>query len=224
VVVHDETAVRQWLKGLLNPASCYVLIRHSNSVPDGSNQTRTLTRAGIELCHHVSLAYSRLVSALKEEFGDPVYQHSELPRTFATGWEIFHPGQFHVQRLLTLRVGLKAIQGGQWLQIQKAEGRSLAEILTTVHHYPKLLRDQPYDDAMDRMDSFFRQALFDPHRLFVGIGHEPEPSLWLLKNGQIPEEEIGLSECQAYILVRDQRGMVLGAIKFAPLSATRPSA
>ena len=45
--------------------------------------------------------------------------------------------------------------------------------------------------------------------------YKPEPTLWVLKHDLMPMDEVGLMECQAYIVLSNDDG-ILGVIKFTP--------
>ena len=210
-----------WFQGLADPYACYLLIRHSHKA-SGPDKLITISEHGRQLCQRVRRDYQELAFQLQDIFGGTTFLHSERPRTLATLWEIFYPDQVHLLPQLTLRVGLSKIDQGHWLEAQLAGGHSLNEIFQTLHGEMALLEDQPYAQAMARMAMFFSLGSRDwPGRLFIGVGHEPEPTLWVLKNELLPLKEVGLAECQAYLVATDQQGGILGVCKFAPEATTK---
>ncbi|MDD5040009.1 MAG: hypothetical protein PHY34_02560 [Patescibacteria group bacterium] len=136
-------------------------------------------------------------------------------RAALTGWEILHPTQFTADSRITLAVSLKKIKGGAWYDEMKKAGRSIGEMLTTVHHELTMLDSQPYDQRMSEMYDFFTEVGTDC-KFRWGFGHEPEPTLCVLKHNLIPEEHVGLLECQSYIVFTDDQRNIVGVIKFCP--------
>ena len=199
---------------------CSILIRHSLPILDGPDETRTLTKEGIQLCHDVKPVYLMLLDKLKAKFGPAYFGYSSFPRTFATLWEIFQPEYLQLDNKLAYQVSLTEIPG-DWLNKREKEGLNTSQIITMVNQNLKLLENQPYEEAMERMEKYF-STKYTATRFYVAIGHEHEPSLWVAKNKALPPEEIGLAECQAYVVFINIMGSLLKVVKFCP-SATLKS-
>lgn len=194
--------------------SCIMLIRHSMAVTGDQEESRTLTPEGIKLCQAVAPDYRTLFVQMEEQFGTPAYCHSSSTQAILTGQEIADPLQFSRNMRLQPQVSLEKIHDGRWLEEQKAAGRTIGEIILVVAEDLGLLADQPYNQAMDNMADFFISG----HMMFnltIGFGHEPEPSLFMAKNKLLPRDLIGLEECQAYLVFRDEH-RIIEVSKFTP--------
>ncbi len=196
---------------------CRILVRHSKSVQDGPQKTRTLTPEGILLARRIAPAYRGIFADLTESFGAPQFRYSGLIRAALTGWEICHPLQLAEDPRLTLAVSLKKIPG-EWYATQKAAGRTVPEMIRAVAADLSLLAGQPIDQRLQEVEEFMvGRGADEEHRLVVGFAHEPEPGLLVATRGWLTEGEAGLNECEAYIIFTDENHKVLSASTLIPL-------
>ena len=196
---------------------CQIYIRHSKSVQEGSGIARSLTLDGIKLARRIGPVYATLVGSLSHTFGNPVFVRSKYVRAILTLWEIFHPELMFPDPRIGKEVSLKEIDRGRWYVQQKESGANVNQMLCAVHQDLSLLDGQPYGERMDEVHKFFSAEDEHTTNLVVGCGHEPEPTLWVLKNGWLPKGNVGLNECESYISFIDGSGQIIQVIKFCPL-------
>jgi len=194
-----------------NTTSACLTIRHSISVQEGDNTTRTLTPEGIELCHKVRPFYSLLTSELSERIGckGTVYLCSEYPRSEATLWELFHPFQLVRLLLLSYDASLNSIKNGAWAAAR--EGMSDVELLQELlKERPQDLPEQFWQDALNV--GYVVQATTG-QTLRVVVGHEFSLSMYAAHF--LPREVLGLEVCQAYLYLMDDPD-ILRTYKIVP--------
>lgn len=199
--------------------------RHTYSVPEGSDETRTITLEGKELCEAVMSDYRALIGFLSPIFGEEIIACSYWPRAILTAFLITESPQIHTRKDLQSGASIKkspAPAGSAHNNLYehwKTEGTSLGEMLRRLAADPNLFGDQPVERALAMNETFLREA-FPDCNLVVTFDHEPIISLLAAKHGA-PAEMLGLEECQAMVFFLDRNRNVLSVQKFTS-SATLP--
>ncbi|MBI4262333.1 hypothetical protein HY624_02300 [Candidatus Uhrbacteria bacterium] len=186
-------------------------MRHSISVQEGDNDTRTLTHDGSELCSRVRGFYLGLLSELAIRFGEPEFWTSSFMRARLTAWEIFHPEQLHTSERLNIIAAMPDVHGGEWYAAGKAAGKTDQRLIRELIADPALQRDQPFSETMVRHHAFLRER---EARLTVAVGHEANISF--AAAGIIPHEQLGLLECEAVVFYLNAAKQIISAEKIAP--------
>lgn len=198
-----------------NATKCVLWIRHSESVQEGDNRTRTLTPEGVRLCALVAAYYKIFVRNLAEVFGPPEYAVSEMARAFATCWELFHPSHIKVDPRLNLIVSLKKINGGAWIKERTAQGKADAEIIReAAENLEGLFADQLLDVALSNAAAVATGKL-TTDKFTVAVGHEPCISFFA-GSARLPTDQLGLDECQAIVFFTDDEDNIVGMEKIVP--------
>ncbi|MBI2444166.1 MAG: hypothetical protein HYV42_02925 [Candidatus Magasanikbacteria bacterium] len=207
---------------------CVVRGRHSHSVQDGPNETRTLTSSGAALCVAVRNEYAVLIGgSLMRQFGHQcMYACSEYPRSLLTTFLVTNAEQIVRDSRLNLDASVKkapAPAGSKHPNLHahwKAEGLSVSDMLRRLAADPSLFGPQPVARALANATDFVRNA-FPEGRLVITFDHEPAISLYAAQVGAKPEL-LGLEECQAFLFFLDDGGNVISVQKFTP-PATFPT-
>ena len=193
-----------------------LLVRHTHSVQTGPQNTRTITKPGVELCERVKSFYHMLVNALCAQLDmDPsfvTFDHSPLPRALLTLWYAFGmPEQMSQSGKLMLYASLKKV-AGNWYEARKAEGLSLPQILAAFIADPSLWEGQPF---RENVQEYTEWVHLGDHEVGVGVVHEPIASLAAAEQ-ELPADQLGLNELQAYLFCLDAGGLITAVIKVLP--------
>jgi len=189
-----------------------ILGRHTLSQQDGPNETRTLRPEGITLCHSVQIYYAMLLSFLESRFGSPSFFCSEMARSFATVWEITHAPHITRDSRLNLLASLKKIQDGAWFKSQKEASAPVPEMLRMFLADPVLAEGQPFSE---NANNYMDWATDDGDRnVRITFAHEVACSLAVSEH--VDDKDLGLSECQAFMLCMDDNGFIQKVIKITP--------
>lgn len=207
-----------------NAVRCVVRGRHSHSVQDGPNETRTLTSEGVQLCQDVREDYAELVACLSEKFSSPTYFCSTFPRSLLTNFLVTSASQIITDARLTLEASVKkspAPAGSSHSNMYahlKAEGKTVGEILRYMAEDLSRFGNQPVGKALDNAADFAK----NPGTKFaLTFDHEPAISLFASQMGA-QADQLGLEECQAFVFFMDENDKVISVQKFCPV-ATLPA-
>ena len=201
---------------------CVVRGRHSHSVQEGSNETRTLTAEGVKLCGDVKADYCELLDELAARFGVPRFACSEFPRSMLTCFLVTGASQITRDSHLNLEASVKkspAPTGSPHADLYthwKAEGLGIPEMLQRLAADPSLFGDQPVAKALENAADFVKHA-FPEACLVVAFDHEPAISLYAAQCNA-PTSYLGLEECQAFVFFLDAHGDVISVQKFTPVA------
>ncbi|MFA6524771.1 MAG: hypothetical protein WCT33_00710 [Patescibacteria group bacterium] len=195
-----------------------LLGRHSLSVQDGPNETRTLSADGIQLCNEVSGFYTQLVHELEvlTSSSEAAFYCSDMARSFATIQEIFHPDSIYQDDRLNLLASLKKIDGGAWFKEQKDAGCSEREIISNfiVLTDPSVGADQPFE--LNARNYLHWAAEPSGPRLRVAFAHEVACTMAAYPYFFFGEQWPGLKECESYMFCMNDWGHILRMIKVTP--------
>ena len=201
-----------------NAKRCVVQVRHSHSVQEGPNESRTLTTMGQILCAAVAPDYEELLKKLTERFGAPIFASSQYPRALLTAFLVTGANQIVMDERLNLDASVKkapAPAGSPHPNLYahwKDEGLGVPQMLQRLAADPSLFGNQPVNEGIQRMEDFVLNA-FPESNLVIAFDHEPAISLYAAKCGMVAEK-LGLTECQAMIFFLDAAGNVISIEKF----------
>ncbi|MBU0707101.1 hypothetical protein KKG41_01880 [Patescibacteria group bacterium] len=117
---------------------------------------------------------------------------------------------------MTLVLSLTKINDGEWLREQQAAEKSIGEIIAAAHADLDLLSEQPYEKRMATMGDLICGGDLSAQPLVIGFGHEPEVSFWMLEQGLLKPDEVGLEPCECYAVFLDDSGTIIHVDKFMP--------
>ncbi|MFH0852798.1 MAG: hypothetical protein V1853_00085 [bacterium] len=190
---------------------CTVLIRHAKSVQGGTNESRTLrVPEGTDLCKQVLPFWNQVVGSLGATFGDSSYYSSTYPRSFLTVWLIFHPEQIVQIAKLAIKTSLKKVQNGEWFKARKAEKMSVPQMIQTFVGDTTLWEGQPFKEDRAGYLSFITSNTSGLH-----VAGVHEAALSLVAQGHIPDDQLGLNECEG-VAFYTADGKIIGAQKLVP--------
>lgn len=205
---------------------CVVLMRHSFSVQEGDDRTRTLTRDGVARCYQVVSDYSKLLGRLQTQYGgETEYVASGFPRSLLSCFLVTYATQISRDPRLNVDVYLKkapAPEGSPHPNLRahwEAEGLSKGEMLARAANDPKLFGNQPAKDMLRRMHAFITEQ-HGMARVVFAVGHEHNISLTAASYG-VPADLLDLQECGAFIFFVAKWWRVVSVQKFTPLALSR---
>lgn len=209
------------MKFLIPEGTARIVIRgrHSHSVQEGPNETRTLTTEGVALCAAVRNEYHELFAELAVGFGNPLFACSEYPRSMITTFLVTGAEQITADQRLNLDASVKKAPDpkGCHANLKKhwdAEGLTIPQMLQRLAADPSLFGNQPVEEALEHAKDFVLNA-FPGNRLVVTFDHEPAIGLFAAQCGAAPEE-FGLEECQANVFFLNAENKIIGVKKFTP--------
>ncbi|MBT4121993.1 hypothetical protein HOE31_03545 [bacterium] len=187
--------------------------RHAKSVQKGTQETRTLSEKGVDLCKDVSYFYGRLFLHLRDSYGEFEYCSSEWPRSLLTTFLTTKETQIVMLNNMTIPVGasLKNLNDGEWFRERKAKKMTVVEMIQEFLKNRDVLGGKPFDEYEQAYISWVMEDIYSK----AGFFHEIGCTLAAIKLGINPEEA-GLNECQGYLFCLDNSAKVLSVIKVAP--------
>lgn len=203
-----------------NATRCVVRVRHSHSVQDGDNLSRTLTTEGLMLCMDVREEYLALIhGTLQKMFGTPRFACSNAAHAMITAYLVTLAEHITRDPRLDLEASVKkspAPAGSTYPNLHahwKAEGLTIGQMLQRLAANLSLFGNQPVTEAIEKAKDFVLHAF--KSQLVVTFDHEPAISLLAAQVGTDPNI-LGLEECQALIFFIDMEGVIIEVQKFAP--------
>lgn len=199
---------------------CVVRVRHTHSVQEGENETRTITTEGKELCDAVQDVYAMLMEFLVGLFGPTIIACSTWPRALLTAYLVTRAPHIHQDPRLKLKASVKkspAPEGSPHPNLYahwQAEGLSLGQMMQQLAADPKIFGPQNVEPALADNVEFLKTG-FGESKLVIAFDHEPMISLLAAKH-DAPAELLGLEECQAFVFFLDKYDGVLPVQKFTP--------